>query len=108
MGRNHTAHSHAPVAIVGAGPVGLSLALGFARQGVRSVLLEQKRTTSQTSKAPALHVRTRDEEGLQFLRVSELGTLLLRRRGVGGSRGGSCRLLGQGGSPGQQCGEEQR
>jgi 2-polyprenyl-6-methoxyphenol hydroxylase-like FAD-dependent oxidoreductase len=49
-----------PVAIVGAGPVGLSLALGLARQGVRSVLLERKSTTSQTSKAPGLHVRTRE------------------------------------------------
>ncbi len=49
-----------PVAIVGAGPVGLSLALGLARQGVRSVLLERKRTTSRTSKAPSVHVRTRE------------------------------------------------
>lgn len=52
--------SLAPVAIVGAGPVGLSLALGLARQGVRSVLLERKRTTSRTSKAPSVHVRTRE------------------------------------------------
>jgi 2-polyprenyl-6-methoxyphenol hydroxylase-like FAD-dependent oxidoreductase len=41
-----------PVAIVGAGPVGLSLALGLARHGVRSVLLERSANTSQTSKAP--------------------------------------------------------
>ncbi len=46
------------VAIVGAGPVGLSLALGLARQGVRSVLFERKGTTSRTSKAPSVHVRT--------------------------------------------------
>ncbi len=49
-----------PVAIVGAGPVGLSLANGLARHGVRSVLLERKDSTSQTSKAPGLHVRTRE------------------------------------------------
>ncbi|HSK84705.1 MAG TPA: FAD-dependent oxidoreductase [Rubrobacter sp.] len=78
MGRNHAAHSHTPVAIVGAGPVGLSLALGLARQGVRSVLLEQKRTTSQTSKAPALHVRTREvfqQWGVED-RFLDAGTLL--------------------------------
>jgi 2-polyprenyl-6-methoxyphenol hydroxylase-like FAD-dependent oxidoreductase len=49
-----------PVAIVGAGPVGLSLALGLARQGVSSTLLERKPSTSQRSKAPALHIRTRE------------------------------------------------
>jgi 2-polyprenyl-6-methoxyphenol hydroxylase-like FAD-dependent oxidoreductase len=49
-----------PVTIVGAGPVGLCMALGLARQGVRCVLLEKKATTSGTSKAPALHVRTRE------------------------------------------------
>lgn len=52
--------AEAPVAIVGAGPVGLALAVGLARHGVRSLLLEQKEGTSRTSKAPALHVRTRE------------------------------------------------
>jgi len=50
----------APVAIVGAGPVGLSLALGLARQGVHSTVLERKRSTSEHSKAPGIHVRTRE------------------------------------------------
>ena len=50
----------APVAIVGAGPVGLALALGLARQGVRSSLFERKDKTSERSKAPAIHVRTRE------------------------------------------------
>jgi 2-polyprenyl-6-methoxyphenol hydroxylase-like FAD-dependent oxidoreductase len=49
-----------PVAIVGAGPVGLSLALGLARHGVRSVLVERRRSTSEWSKAPGIHVRTRE------------------------------------------------
>jgi 2-polyprenyl-6-methoxyphenol hydroxylase-like FAD-dependent oxidoreductase len=49
-----------PVAIVGAGPAGLSLALGLSRLGVRSTLLERKRSTSTRSKAPAVHVRTRE------------------------------------------------
>ena len=48
------------VAIVGAGPVGLALALGLARHGVRSVLLEKNAGTSTTSKAAGLHVRTRE------------------------------------------------
>jgi 2-polyprenyl-6-methoxyphenol hydroxylase-like FAD-dependent oxidoreductase len=50
----------APVAIVGAGPTGLSLALGLARQGVRSVLLERNAATSNHSRAPGIHVRTRE------------------------------------------------
>jgi 2-polyprenyl-6-methoxyphenol hydroxylase-like FAD-dependent oxidoreductase len=49
-----------PVAIVGAGPVGLSMALALARQGVRTTLLERKQTTSSASKAPGIHVRTRE------------------------------------------------
>jgi 2-polyprenyl-6-methoxyphenol hydroxylase-like FAD-dependent oxidoreductase len=31
-----------PVAISGAGPVGLALALGLARTGIRSVIIEKK------------------------------------------------------------------
>ncbi|WP_052745443.1 FAD-dependent oxidoreductase [Allosalinactinospora lopnorensis] len=50
----------APVAIVGGGPVGLSLALGLARQGMRSILLERKAATSDRSKAPAIHLRSRE------------------------------------------------
>ncbi len=46
------------VLIVGAGPVGLSLALGLAAHRVRSVLVERKAGTSRTSKAPAIHART--------------------------------------------------
>ncbi|HSJ26034.1 MAG TPA: FAD-dependent monooxygenase [Longimicrobiales bacterium] len=67
-----------PVAIVGAGPVGLALALGLARHGVGSALLEQNDGTSRTSRAPAIHVRTR--EVLRQWRIEhefmELGTLL--------------------------------
>ncbi|WP_149194656.1 FAD-dependent monooxygenase [Luteimonas suaedae] len=54
------AHVHAPIAIVGAGPVGLSMALGLAVHGVRSVLVERHHRTSERSKAPAIQQRTRE------------------------------------------------
>jgi 2-polyprenyl-6-methoxyphenol hydroxylase-like FAD-dependent oxidoreductase len=46
------------VTIVGAGPVGLSLALGLARHGVGTTLVERERSTSEHSKAPGIHVRS--------------------------------------------------
>jgi 2-polyprenyl-6-methoxyphenol hydroxylase-like FAD-dependent oxidoreductase len=49
-----------PVAIVGAGPVGLAPALGLARHGVRSVVIEQAPATSEHWKAAGIHVRTRE------------------------------------------------
>ncbi len=49
-----------PVAIVGGGPVGLSLALGLTRAGVRSLLVDREESTSSTSRAPGVHVRTRE------------------------------------------------
>ncbi|MBE3000690.1 FAD-dependent monooxygenase [Nocardiopsis sp. HNM0947] len=67
-----------PVTIIGAGPVGLSLALGLARHGVRSVLLERALGTSERSKAPALHLRTREimrQWGVERT-LREAGTLL--------------------------------
>lgn len=70
------------VAIVGGGPVGLSLALGLARHGVRSVLLERKEGTSRWSKAPGIHVRTREvfrQWGVEDLFL-EAGTLLRKVR----------------------------
>ena len=51
---------HAPVVAVGAGAVGLSLPLGLARHGVRSMLLERESTTSAHAKAAGLHQRSRE------------------------------------------------
>lgn len=47
-----------PVAIVGAGPTGLSMALALASHGVRSLLIEREPGTAPHSRAPGIHVRT--------------------------------------------------
>ncbi len=47
-----------PVAIVGAGPIGLVLAILLARQGVRAVLIEAEAQVSSGSRALALARRT--------------------------------------------------
>ena len=49
---------NAPIVISGAGPVGLSLALGLSRYGVSSLVLESKEELSPHSRAPAVHART--------------------------------------------------
>lgn len=75
---NNADTTDAPVIIVGAGPVGLSLALGLARLGVRSILVERKSSTSVRSKAPAIHIRTREifrQWGIES-RILEAGVLL--------------------------------
>lgn len=48
----------APVIVIGAGPVGLACALGLARRGVRSIVLEARRTISQGSRALAMNRRS--------------------------------------------------
>jgi 2-polyprenyl-6-methoxyphenol hydroxylase-like FAD-dependent oxidoreductase len=53
-----SADSSTPVAIVGAGPTGLALALGLARHGVQSVVLEKDSATASHSRAPGVHLRT--------------------------------------------------
>ena len=68
------------VVIVGAGPVGLSLALGLARLGIRSVVLEREAEPSRSSKAPGIHQRTREilrQWGVER-RLLERGHLLER------------------------------
>ncbi|MGH3914333.1 MAG: FAD-dependent monooxygenase [Pseudonocardiaceae bacterium] len=50
--------SSAPVAISGAGPVGLAVALGLARTGVRSVVLEKKENLDLHSRATLILPRT--------------------------------------------------
>ncbi len=60
MDHDGGADERVQVAIVGAGPVGLALALGLTRHGVQSILLEKNSSTSEYSKAPGIHVRTRE------------------------------------------------
>lgn len=48
----------AEVVVIGAGPVGLATALGLARHGVRSVVLEARDTISQGSRALAMNRRS--------------------------------------------------
>ena len=50
----------APVVIVGGGPVGLSLALGLARYGVHSTILERNAQPVQESRAVVIWPRTQE------------------------------------------------
>jgi hypothetical protein len=73
--------------IVGAGPVGLTLALGLARQGTRCRIVDRDAGPSQTSRASELHARTL--EVLDRLGVAEevLGAGLVLRTVTFVSRG---------------------
>ena len=51
-------NASAEVVIVGAGPVGLATALGLAREGVRTVVLEARDTISKGSRALAMSRRS--------------------------------------------------
>jgi 2-polyprenyl-6-methoxyphenol hydroxylase-like FAD-dependent oxidoreductase len=52
------AEAEVPVVIAGGGPVGLALALGLARQGVRSLVLEQDAAITNQSRALGVLPRT--------------------------------------------------
>ncbi|MCB8907105.1 MULTISPECIES: FAD-dependent oxidoreductase [unclassified Streptomyces] len=67
--------SHGPVAVVGAGPVGLTAALVLARTGVRVTLLESRESLATESRASTFHPSTLDL-------LDELGVAAaLRRQG---------------------------
>ena len=50
----------APVIIVGGGPVGLALALGLARYGARSIVLERNPEPVRESRAAVIWPRTQE------------------------------------------------
>jgi 2-polyprenyl-6-methoxyphenol hydroxylase-like FAD-dependent oxidoreductase len=60
------------VVVVGAGPVGLSLALGLAREGTSVTVLEKEPDTSEHSRAPIVWPRTQEV----FSEVGVLGAFL--------------------------------
>ena len=49
-----------PVVIVGAGPVGLTLALALAQNGIQSVVLEKNDSTGAQSRAPGIWSRSQE------------------------------------------------
>jgi 3-(3-hydroxy-phenyl)propionate hydroxylase len=63
---------HRDVVIVGAGPVGLSLALGLAQRGVDVLVLEKERSTAEHSRAPAIWPGTQEI----FSELGVIGTFL--------------------------------
>lgn len=78
-----------PIAIVGAGPVGLSLALGLARHGVRLLVFERNARLSEHSKAAGVHLRTREIFRLwgieeRFLRAGMLMPTITQHHAVEG------------------------
>ncbi|MFI9114436.1 FAD-dependent oxidoreductase [Streptomyces venezuelae] len=74
-GPARAAAPHAPVAVVGAGPVGLTAALVLARSGVPVTLLESRRELATESRASTFHPATLDL-------LDELGVAAaLRRQG---------------------------
>ena len=73
-----------PVAVVGAGPIGLTTALGLAHYGVPFVLLEEDATLSADTKAGTTLTRTLeiwnrygcvDEILAAALRIDEIGDI---------------------------------
>lgn len=81
-GRRWTAHARVPVLVVGGGPVGLATTLFLARQGVHSLLVERRITTSPLPRATHVTRRTMElfrEAGLEPA-IREAGLAVLSAR----------------------------
>ena len=74
--------------IVGAGPVGLMMAVLLARQGVTSVIVERYKTRHGAPKAHALNPRT-----LEICRAIGLDTAAMARRGTPAQDGAWVRFM---------------
>ena len=79
---------HATSLIVGAGPVGLMMAVLLARQGLTSVVVERYKTRHGAPKAHALNPRT-----LEICRAIGLDTEAMARRGTPAQDGGWVRFM---------------
>jgi putative polyketide hydroxylase len=57
-----------PVIIIGAGPVGLSMALALARQNINSIVIEKNPSTTKHPRARGVNVRICFNRLLTFCR----------------------------------------
>jgi 2-polyprenyl-6-methoxyphenol hydroxylase-like FAD-dependent oxidoreductase len=59
--------SHTEVLIVGAGPVGLALAVSMAIRGIDAVLVDERSDAQETSRAAWVHSRTLEVRSWHFV-----------------------------------------
>ncbi len=85
--REHTL-TRATTLVVGAGPVGLMVAILLARQGLRSIIVERFRTRHGAPKAHALNPRS-----MEICRAAGLDTDAMKRRATPVADGGWVRFV---------------
>ena len=85
--REHT-HSRSTALIVGAGPVGLMVAILLARQGLRSIIIERFKSRHGAPKAHALNPRS-----MEICRSIGLDTEAMKRSATPAADGGWVRFV---------------